>query len=55
MQLLPAVKLLRIDHNQQFRRFPVHSQVSLDIVGIPSVEHFEQDFIDRLTGGLGPA
>src|SRR5580704_13499631 len=55
MQLLPAVKLLRIDDNQQFGRLPVHLQMSVDVVGIPAIKHFEQDLIDLLGIGLGNA
>jgi hypothetical protein len=36
-----ADKLLRIDYDQQFGRFPVHLQVSLNVVGIPTIEHFQ--------------
>ena len=48
MKLLPTVKLLRIHDHQQSWRFPVHLEVSVDVVGIPTVEHFEQDTIDLL-------
>ena len=55
VKLLPPVKLLRADDNQQFWRIPVNSQVSFNVVGIPPVEHFEQDLIDLLVIGLGNA
>ena len=48
MKLLPAVKLLSIDHNQQFGRLPIHLHIPLNVVGIPAIEHFEQDAIDLL-------
>src|SRR5260370_27962731 len=48
MKLLPAVKLLRIDDDQQFGRFPVNLQMSLDVVGIPAIKHFEHDLVDPL-------
>ena len=48
MKLLPPVKLLRIDDNQQFGRFPVHLQMPLDVVGVPAIKHFEHDFADPL-------
>jgi hypothetical protein len=43
-----SVKLLGINENQQFGRFPIHFQMPPDIVSVPSVEHFEQDLIDLL-------
>ena len=52
VKLLPAVKLLRADDNQQFGRFPVHIQMSLDVVGIPAIEHFEQNFKTCWSSGL---
>ena len=55
MKLLPAVKLFRIDDNQQFGGLPVHLHMPLDVVGIPAIEHFEQDLIDLLVIGLGDA
>ena len=39
---------LRVRRNQQLGRFPVHLQMSLYIVRIPAIEHFEQDFVDLL-------
>src|ERR1700733_7293145 len=53
MQLLPAVKLLGIYDHQQFRRFPIHLHISLDIVGIPAIQHLEQDLINLLGIRLG--
>src|ERR1700738_1554795 len=55
MKVLPAVKLLRIDDNQQYGRLPVHLQMSLDVVAIPAMKHFEQDFVDLLAIRLGNA
>src|ERR1700722_13789176 len=43
MKLLPAVKLFRIDYDQQFRRLPIHLHIPLDVVSIPAIEHFEQN------------
>src|SRR5271166_2821323 len=47
------VPLLEFNHNQQFGRFPVHLQMSLDVEGIPAIKHFEQDFVDPLRIGFG--
>ena len=55
MKLLPAVKLFRIDYDQQFRRLPIHLHIPLDVVSIPAIEHFEQNIIDLLDFGLGNA
>ena len=55
MKLLPAVKLLRIDHDQQFGRLPIHLHIPLDVVSIPAIEHFEQNVIYLLGLGLGNA
>ena len=55
VKLLPAVKLLRADDNQQFWLIPVNSQVSFNVVGIQPVEHFEQNLIDLLVIRLGDA
>ena len=48
MKLLPAVKLLSIDDNQQFGRLPIDLHILLNVVSIPAIEHFEQDAIDLL-------
>jgi len=53
VKLLPAGELLGVNNHQQLRRFPVDVQVSLEVMGIPSVEHFEQDLVDLLGVGLG--
>jgi len=53
MKLLPAVILLRIDDNQQIRRFRIHLHIPLDVVGIPSIKHLEQDLINLLGVRLG--
>jgi len=42
VKLLPTVKLLRIDHNQEIRGFPIDVQMSVNVVGVPSIEHFKQ-------------
>jgi hypothetical protein len=55
MKLLPAVKLLRIDHDQQFGRLPIRLHIPLDVVSIPAIEHFEQNVIYLLGLGLGNA
>jgi hypothetical protein len=52
MQLLPTIKLLRINNNQQLRRFPVNPQMSLNVVSIPAIQHLEQDLVDLLGVGL---
>src|ERR1700722_19192672 len=39
VQFLPAIHLLRIDHHQQLRRFPVSLQMPFDVVSIPAIEH----------------
>jgi hypothetical protein len=53
VKLLPAVKLLRTDDNQQLGRFPINVKMTFKIVGIPAIKHFEQDLIDLLIIGLG--
>ena len=53
MKLLPAIKLLGVNDDQQLRRFPVRVQMPLDVMGIPTVKHLEQDLVDLLCGGLG--
>ena len=53
MKLLPAVKLLGVNDDQQFGRFPVGFHVSLDVVGVPTVEHFEHDLMHLLGIRLG--
>jgi hypothetical protein len=40
VKLLPAVKLFSINHNQQFWRFPIHLQMSFDVVGNSSDRAF---------------
>ena len=53
MKLLPAIKLLRVNDDQQFGRFPVGLHVSLDVVGVPTVEHFDHDLVHLLGIWLG--
>ena len=53
VKLLPAVKLLRTDDDQQFGRVPVYLHIPVDVVGIPAIEHFEQDFMHLLVIRLG--
>ena len=48
MKLLPAVKLLGVNDDQQFGRFPVGLHESVDVVGVPTVEPFEYDLMHLL-------
>jgi hypothetical protein len=49
MKLLPATKLHGVNYDLQLRRFPVHVKMPPRcVVGVPSVEHPEQDFMDLL-------
>jgi hypothetical protein len=38
MELLPAIKLLIVNYNQQLRRLPIHVQIPFDVVSIPPIE-----------------
>ena len=51
MKLLPAVKLLSIDYDQQFGRLAIDLHIPLNVVSIPAIKHFEQNAIDLL--GIG--
>jgi hypothetical protein len=53
IQVFPSVKLLRIDYGQKAWRIPKNRHQSVDVVSIPSIEHFEQNLVDDLRVRLG--
>jgi hypothetical protein len=58
VKLLPAVKLLGINDNQELGRLPIDLQMTFNIVSVPAIEHFEQHLVDllgvrRARGGRG--